>query len=182
MKIRKLVNGLWSVDISILIQMIILFTGETIFWIKGLNSLKLKWIYFLQTHISSLHKTLWWTGVVCNIVMFLSTVWTLILTAPIHCIASIGEQVIQCYIFPNLMKKQTHLHLWWPEDVYIFRNVQSKANYSFYRKHLDKSKCSLSTQTLAWVQHSSFIARFESLLRFKSVSCLWCSVGLHFCV
>ncbi len=28
------------------------------------------------------------------IVMFLSAVWTLILTAPIHCIGSIAEQVI----------------------------------------------------------------------------------------
>ncbi len=56
-----------------------------------------------------LHKTLI-DGVVWIIVMFLSVVWTLILTAPIHCRASIAEQVIQCYISPNLMKKQTHLH------------------------------------------------------------------------
>ncbi len=50
----------------------------------------------------------------------LSAVWTLILTAPSHCRASIGEQVMQCYISPNLMKKQTHLHLEWPEvgDIY----------------------------------------------------------------
>ncbi len=39
-----------------------------------------------------------------NIVMFLSAVWTLILTAPIHCRASIGEQMMQCYISPNLKK------------------------------------------------------------------------------
>ncbi len=30
------------------------------------------------------------------IMMFLSAIWTLILTAPIHCRGSIGEQVIQC--------------------------------------------------------------------------------------
>ncbi len=30
------------------------------------------------------------------IVMFLSAVWTLILTAPIHCRGSIGEQVMEC--------------------------------------------------------------------------------------
>ncbi len=30
------------------------------------------------------------------IVMFLSAVWTLILTAPIHCRGSIGEQVTYC--------------------------------------------------------------------------------------
>ncbi len=58
------------------------------------------------------------------IVMFLSAVWTLILTAPIHCRWidewSIAEQVMQCYISPNLMKKQTHLHLGWPEGEHIF--------------------------------------------------------------
>ncbi len=36
----------------------------------------------------------WWTGVVWIIVMFLSAVWTLILMAPIHCRASIGEQLM----------------------------------------------------------------------------------------
>jgi len=41
--------------------------------------------------------------------MFLSAVWTLILTAPIHCRASIGEQVMQCYISPNLMKKLIYI-------------------------------------------------------------------------
>ncbi len=33
----------------------------------------------------------WWTGVVWIIVMFKSAVWTLILTAPIHCRGSIGQ-------------------------------------------------------------------------------------------
>ncbi len=61
----------------------------------------------------------WWTGVVWNIVMFLSAVWTLILTAPIHCRGSIAEQVMECYISPNLMKKQTHLHIGWPEGEHI---------------------------------------------------------------
>ncbi len=28
---------------------------------------------------------------------------------------SIDEQVMQCYISPNLMKKQTHPNLGWPE-------------------------------------------------------------------
>ncbi len=43
------------------------------------------------------------------IVMSLSAVWTLILTAPIHCRASIGEQVMQSYISPNLMKKLIYI-------------------------------------------------------------------------
>ncbi len=36
----------------------------------------------------------WWAGVMWIIVMFLSAVWTLILTAPIHCRWSIGEQAM----------------------------------------------------------------------------------------
>ncbi len=51
--------------------------------------------------------------------MFLSAVWTLILTAPIHYRASIGEQVME-YISPNQKKKQTHLHLGWSEGEGIF--------------------------------------------------------------
>ncbi len=50
------------------------------------------------------------------IVMFLLAVWALILTAPIHCRASIGEQGMECYISPNPMKKQTYLHLGWPSQ------------------------------------------------------------------
>ncbi len=49
------------------------------------------------------------------IVMFLSAVWTLILTAQIHCRASIAERLMQSKISPNLTKEQTHLHLGWPE-------------------------------------------------------------------
>ncbi len=41
------------------------------------------------------------------IVMFLSTVWTLILTAPIHCNAVLMLNFSKSV----LMKKQTHLHL-----------------------------------------------------------------------
>ncbi len=66
-----------------------------------------------------------WSGVdyLWIIVMFLSAVWTLILTAPIHCRGSIGEQVMECYISPNLMKKQTHLHLGWPDGECIFSKL-----------------------------------------------------------
>ncbi len=55
-------------------------------------------------------------------VIFLSAVSTLILTAPIHCRGSTGEQVIfQVNCFKSFsMKKQTHPHLGWPEGEYIF--------------------------------------------------------------
>ncbi len=72
-----------------------------------------------------------WSGVdyLWIIVMFLSAVWTLILTAPIHCRGSIAEQVMECYISPNLMKKQTHLHLGWPQGEHIFTSVSIKASW-----------------------------------------------------
>ncbi len=41
------------------------------------------------------------------IVMFLSAVWTLILTAPIHCRGSTGEQAV--YISPNLFREGNKL-------------------------------------------------------------------------
>ncbi len=80
-----------------------------------------------------------WSGVdyLWIIVMFLSAVWTLILTAPIHCRGSIAEQVMQCYISTNLMKKQTNLHLGWPEDEYILGDYSFK--YKQVKKQVKKS-------------------------------------------
>ncbi len=41
-------------------------------------------------------------GYLWIIVMVLSAVWTLVLTAPIHCRTSFGEQAMKCQISPNL--------------------------------------------------------------------------------
>ncbi len=60
------------------------------------------------------------------IVMFLSSVWTLILTAPIHCRASTGEQVIECYISPD--------HIYILDELRVgkfFANCHFCMNYSF---------------------------------------------------
>ncbi len=65
----------------------------------------------------------WWTGVVwitCGLLWCFYQLFRLILTAPIHCRASIAETLMQWYISPNLMKKQTHPNLGWPEFKYIF--------------------------------------------------------------
>ncbi len=56
----------------------------------------------------------------------LSAVYTpfIILTAPIHCSESIGEQVMQQHFSKSvLIKKQTRLHLGWPEGEYILTNL-----------------------------------------------------------
>ncbi len=50
--------------------------------------------------------------------MFLSAVWTLILTAPIHCRWSTGDLMIH-FSKSVLIKTQAHLHLRWPECEYF---------------------------------------------------------------
>ncbi len=54
--------------------------------------------------------------------MFLSAVWTLILTAPIHR-ESIGEQVMLHFSESVPMKKQTHIHIGLPVDKYALQYV-----------------------------------------------------------
>ncbi len=61
-----------------------------------------------------------WSGVNYLWVMFLSAIWTLILTAPIHCRGCTGEQVVaKC---PNISsnKETKNLHLGWLEGENMF--------------------------------------------------------------
>ncbi len=76
----------------------------------------------------------WWTGVVWIIVMFLSAVWSLILTAPIHCRASIAETLMQWHISTNLMKKQTHPNLGWLH-FQVNYSLKPLHYYSIYPTH-----------------------------------------------
>ncbi len=69
----------------------------------------------------------WWIGVVLWC-FFLSAVWTLILTAPIHCRWSIGEQVMQCYISPNLFRWKTNSSTSWMAWVYVYFGVNCPFN------------------------------------------------------
>ncbi len=50
----------------------------------------------------------------CGLLWFLSAVWNLILTAPIHCKGTTCEVMLN-FSRSFQMKKQTHLHLGWPE-------------------------------------------------------------------
>ncbi len=62
-----------------------------------------------------------------------------------------------------LMKKQTHLHLGWPEDEYISANLHFWVNYSF------KAKAESS-------QHSAFVCLRNSYLVLRAQrSCFWIS-------
>ncbi len=59
-----------------------------------------------------------WTGVVWIIVMFLSDVWTLILTAPIHCRDTLLSKWCNATFLQICSCKEQshlHLHLGWPE-------------------------------------------------------------------
>ncbi len=70
--------------------------------------------------------------------MFLSAVWTLILTAPIHCRASIGEEAVERYISPNLF--------WWRNKlIYILGGLRL---------------CTFSAKFHFWVNYSSKTAHF----------------------
>ncbi len=92
-------------------------------WTFSLEEALLLWTHILVKNVLMLDlfqllsspDVNWWTGEVWVIVMFLSAVWTLILTAPIHCRASIAETLMQRHISTNLMKKQTHPNLGWPD-------------------------------------------------------------------
>ncbi len=85
-------------------------TGDRIFnWRKRYYGL---WTHILAGNNSLKLKTSWWICSLWIIVMFLSAVWTLILTAPIHCRGSIAEQVMECYI-------STNLFLWRNKLIYI---------------------------------------------------------------
>ncbi len=96
-----IVNSAWFVHIFLLIQ-----TRWLLFWQESSFFSQKQWLKFNRKQAKNIlmnlfltnmqlftsHDVNWWTGVVWItlriIVMFLSAVWTLILTAPIHCIGT----------------------------------------------------------------------------------------------
>ncbi len=71
----------------------------------------------------------WLTGEVWIFVMFLSAVWRLILTAPIHCRGSTWwtSNVMLNLSKSFLIKTQSDVHLQWPESEYI--NISKKISF-----------------------------------------------------
>ncbi len=114
--LNKYVAGFWC-EIQ---QEMHFFTGGSIIMDYGLVILVKNILMLDLFQLLSSPDVNWWTGVVWIIVMFLSADWTLILTAPIHCRASIAETLMQRHISTNLMKKQTHPNLGCPEDEHNF--------------------------------------------------------------
>ncbi len=75
------------------------------------------------------------------IVTFLSAVWTLILTAPIHCRGFIGQQLMECKISPN--------QFWWRNKLIFVWNILRvstfSANVHFWVNYSYKNKGSKRT-------------------------------------
>ncbi len=140
------VDGLYYVDGLALLWIMDSYFGQMQrFKVKNFLMMDL---FLTNTQLFASQDINRWTGVVWIIVMFLSAVWTLILTAPIHCRGSIGEEVTECYISPKsvLMKKQT-LYIFYDLRVSkLSGNCHFWVNYSF--KDLEHFKW--QTTKLQW--------------------------------
>ncbi len=75
---------------------------------------------------------------VCIIVMFLSTVWTLILTAPIHCRAVVSKWC-----------NATFLQIWWRNKL-IYILAWAWVHFHFWVKYSFKISLGLNTVLLTW--------------------------------
>ncbi len=114
-----------SVQISLLIQTALFHLND------GFVSYK---------HIAfSVHMMLLMTGVVWIIVMFLSALWTLILTAPIHCRGSIAEQVMQCCNYSTL--KAESLTASPASNIVINRNAFRIQAHTWNPRNPDSVQC-----------------------------------------
>ncbi len=155
--IQILLTGSWNIWQSERSEKLSLHHRRGVTWSPGNNfwSEKSNWhgvrvkqrmsVYLALLVNNSLTDINWWTGVVWIIVMFLSAVWTLILTAPIHCRGSIGEQVMECYISPFLQL----IHILYGLRVSTFSaNFQFWVNYSPRKFHLIFSINAQLTSTL----------------------------------
>ncbi len=98
------------------------------------------WIFFfffLQTAFCFIrHYLMDWSCVdyLWIILMFLSAVWTHILTAPIQLqIINWWASDLMLHFSKSVpIKKQTHLHLGWPEGDLILKSLQNTCRISLY--------------------------------------------------
>ncbi len=99
------------------------------------------WMHFLWKQLFSSQDVNWWTGVVwitCGLLWcFYQLFGRLILTAPIHCRASIDEQVDIMLNFSK-SKERTNSSLGWPGGECIF------IKFSFSKNGSQGCKCDLN--------------------------------------
>ncbi len=113
---------------------------------------------------------------------------TLILTAPIHCRASIAETLMQRHISTNLMKKQTHPDLRWTEGEHILifwwtvslsSLIISRSTSRFLCVELICSRSSSSCGSVCiWTDSCSFCRRCSASSRCLS-SCIQTETANH---
>ncbi len=117
--------------------------------------------------------------------MFWSAVWTLILTAPIHCRGSIGQQVMLC-TQPNLFWRRNKL-------IYILDGLKqstSSANFNVYLNSLFitiflwEKKMPVVEDTLFYVCLNLSLHNQVSLSTSNMCALLFLSLsfGLYFCM
>ncbi len=114
-------NGAWSVQISLLIQTRTLFYWRKCYYGLCIHILIKNILMMDLFHLLSSQDINWWTGVewiTCGLLwcfyqLFGLSFWR-------HPFTAEHPLLRQWYISPNLMQKQTHLHLGWPEDEDIF--------------------------------------------------------------
>ncbi len=103
----------------------------------------------------------WWTGVVWIIVMFLSAVWTLILTAPIHCRGSIAE---------------TFLQIWWRNKLILIWDDLQVSTFTEVFSFL--VNCSFNALMHCWLLLSTYL-RFMWLRQY--LTCFTAVLMQHAC-
>ncbi len=114
---------------------------------------KWKMLKCLQTHKHfSSHDINWWSGVVWIIVMFLSGVWILILTAPIHCRGSIGEQVMLHFSNPSSISQMAigwvHFHTFsFMGELFLLRFCTIPSSYSWIGINFNNNNLLKCTRT-----------------------------------
>ncbi len=83
------------------------------------------------------------TGVVWITVTFVSVVWTLILTAPIHSRGSICDQLMLYWIFPNVFT-------WRNKLIYILDGLTFSANFRFGDNYSFNKIQQFSIENITW--------------------------------
>ncbi len=108
------------------------FTGGSVIMDYGL--VFLWWICFFWL-LKTLTDGLEWCGLLwCFYQLFGLSFWR-------HPFTAEDPLVSKCYISLNLMKKQTHLHLWLLEGEYIFSTFKFLGELFFHTVHCSQTEC-----------------------------------------
>ncbi len=82
--------------------------------------IKVKNILMMDLFLTNTKRLFGVVWITCGLLWCFSAVWTLILTAPIHCRASIAWDTDVTLHFSKSDEETTHLHLGWPDSECVF--------------------------------------------------------------